>query len=163
VGANPALLGRDFCFLPLHFSKCVQDFEGDRFSPRGNAEREQQRCGEAGVLDTVQRNPQSGVRRMSMMTGVALAQVWRILHTDGFYPHHLQRIQHLLLEGHTPCVHCFEWLQAYLDVLTDIFFNEEAQFTLGIINSTRNSHSLAHKKSSEAAERYFQRHFSVDV
>jgi hypothetical protein len=62
-----------------------------------------------GVMDAVQQSLHSAVGRISIMTGVVLTQVWKILHADGFY--HLQRVHQLLLEDHAPHVQCCDLLQ----------------------------------------------------
>jgi hypothetical protein len=98
-----------------------------------------------------------------MKTGVAPTQVWRILHTGGFYLYHLQSVQHLLLEDHATYVQCCKWLQVHLHVLPDIIFMDEAQFTCDHITSTCYFYSWVHENSHEVAEHYFQYHFSVNV
>jgi hypothetical protein len=80
-----------------------------------------------------------------MITGVALTQVCRILHTGGFYPYHLQRVQYVLLEDHAPFVQRYECLEVCVDSLPDILFTDAAQFTCDVINSEQNIHSCVHE------------------
>jgi hypothetical protein len=51
--------------------------------------------GEDGFLAEVQQIPIISIHRISRTTGIAQTQVWRILH-HGFFPYHLQRVQHHL-------------------------------------------------------------------
>jgi hypothetical protein len=51
----------------------------------------------------------------------------------------------------------------HLDILPDILFTDEAQFTHFGINNTQNSHSWVHEHTHKAAQHYFQSHFSINV
>jgi hypothetical protein len=107
--------------------------------PWANAECEQQWYGGVDVLAAVQWS------RISRMTGVAQTQVWRILHSDGFYPYHRHR-KHLVMWDHADNVWFCEWLQPHLHILHDILFTDEAQFMWGSITSARSSLSWTQKK-----------------
>jgi hypothetical protein len=61
------------------------------------------------VLNEVERSPCASVRRISLTTGVPRMQVWRILHHDGLYPYHLQRVQHLLPNDYEQCLLFCNW------------------------------------------------------
>lgn len=87
--------------------------------PRTTREHFQQRRDD-DVLDAVERSPTTFVRA----TGVPPTQVRRILHSDGLYPYHLQRIQHLLPRDYAPQMEFCEWLQANLDLLPQILFTD---------------------------------------
>lgn len=127
------------CRVPYHFQfpKVYRTLRETFSFSWGNAEHEQQSCGEDSVLDAVQWSPRSSVHSISMMT-VTLTQVWRILHIDGICLYRLERVQHLLLEDHAPHVQCCEWLQAHLNIVLDILFMDEAQYTCDGINNKWN-------------------------
>jgi hypothetical protein len=97
-----------------------------------------------------------------MMTVVTLTQVWRIFHTDGYYPYHLQRVRNFLLDDHASRVQCFEWLQAHFSTFPDILFTYEAEFTCDSLNKVW-YYSWVHENPHEVAECYFQCHFSANV
>lgn len=73
--------------------------------------------------------PGTNICSTSMMASVALTLMWRILHCDGFYPYHHQRVQHLLPWEYANHVQFCEWLQPWLHILYDILLIDEAQFT----------------------------------
>jgi hypothetical protein len=120
--------------------------------PQGSAERQQQLRVEDGVLDGVHQSTHLNMYRILTTNGVILTQTWSILHTGGFCVYHLQRLQHLLPEDHALRVWYYERLQAHLDVLPDVLFTDEAQFTRDCINSTQISHSTAHGNPQKMAE-----------
>jgi hypothetical protein len=136
----------------------TQNFEEAGSFPQANAECGQQWRGEGDVLAAVQQSPSTCIR-----SGIAQTQVWRILHHDGLYPYHLQRVQHLLPGDHATRVRYCEWLQPRLHNLHDILFTDEAQFTRDVTTNTRNSHSWAYENSREVAECHFQHWFSVNM
>jgi hypothetical protein len=123
--------------------------------PRVKAEHEQWWRGEDDVLAAVKWSPSISTCRMSSATGVAQTQVWRIFHHDGFYPHHLQRVQHLLLADEANCVQFHEWLQPQLHILHNILFTDDAQFTWDSTTNTRNSLSWAYKNPYVVAEHHW--------
>jgi hypothetical protein len=47
------------------------------------------------ILETVQRSPTTGTRRLSTRLGVSRTRVWRTFLVDGLYPFHPQRVQNL--------------------------------------------------------------------
>jgi hypothetical protein len=72
-----------------HVSECIQNFEKTDSFPRVNSEREKKHgSGQDNILDAVQRRARTYVRRISMSTSNAPAQVRRILHDVGSYPYH---------------------------------------------------------------------------
>jgi hypothetical protein len=97
------------------------------------------------------------------MTGVAQTQVWRILHHNGFYPCHIQRVQLLLLGDHANYVWFCELLQLWIHILCDILFMNETQFTPEGITNTRILHSWVHENPHEVAECHNQHHCSVNL
>ncbi|KAL5233850.1 hypothetical protein ACI65C_001260 [Semiaphis heraclei] len=48
------------------------------------------------VLDLVHEDPELGVRRIALRTGISPSVVWRILHQNHMDPYHRQRVQELL-------------------------------------------------------------------
>ena len=61
------------------------------------AERHVQRNVEEGenIIDMVQRSPRTSTQRISPHLSFSRMTVWRTPHTEGIYPYHIQRIQHL--------------------------------------------------------------------
>ena len=94
------------------------------------------------------------------MTNVAQSQVWRILHNDGFYLYHLQRIQHFLPGDHIRCAQFFEWLQTQLQILPVFLFTDEAKFTSDSITNTRSLHSWAQENPHQVIQ-FFNSDFQL--
>lgn len=97
--------GNNIHLAGLHIAKYLMTNTETGTFPRANAEREQRCCSEDDIL---KRSSRTSTRtcRISRMIGVAQTQLWLILHHDGFYPCHLQRVQHHL-KGITPTVYNF--------------------------------------------------------
>jgi hypothetical protein len=134
------------CMFPHHstFANVYRCWRETGSCPRATREHVQQRRDDS-VLDAVQRSLTSCVHRISRTTGVPPTQVWRLLHSDGLYPYHLQRVQRLSPWDCVPCVEFCEWLQANLNLLPHILFTDEATFNHDGVNNTRNSHAWAHQ------------------
>jgi hypothetical protein len=149
--------------VPHHsaFAKVYRCWMVTGSCPRAHRGHVQQRHDD--VLDAVQRSPTSSVRRILRTTGVPRTRVWRILHSDGLYPYHLHRVQHLLPRDYAPHVEFCEWLQANLGLLPHILFTDEATFTRDGINNTRNSHTWAHQNPRNITVRRYQHRYSVNV
>jgi hypothetical protein len=90
-------------------------------------------------------------------------QVWRILHHNGLYPYHLQRVQHLLPNDYEQRLQFCNWLQTNWHSLDNNLFTDEALFTRDGINNTRNSHIWANENPHAVVECNFQHRFSVNV
>lgn len=115
------------------------------------------------VLNAVERSPSTSIRRISHTTGIPQTNVWRILHHNGLYPYHLQKVQHLLPGDLENRVRYCQWLQNNLEIIPHILFTDEAQFTRNGINNTRNSHIWADQNPHETIVVNHQHRFSVNV
>lgn len=131
--------------------------------PKANSEREKFNNAQDVVLNAAANNPKTSVRRISTEVGISSAQVWRILHHDGLYPYHLQKVQHLKPQDFPIRLQFCNWLLDNVGILSNIIFTDEASFTRDGINNTRNSHSWAHENPHEVIEHNFQNRFSVNV
>lgn len=152
--------------VPHHntFSNVFQCWRETGSCPRPRIERQRDYHQQADiVLNAVERSPSTSIRRISRMTGVRQTQVWRILHHDGLYPYHTQRVQHLLPDDSAHRVRYCQWLQNNLEVIPRILFTDEAQFTRDGINNTRNSHTWAHQNPHNVIVGNHQRRFSVNI
>jgi hypothetical protein len=76
--------------------------------------------------------------------------------------YHLQRVQPLPVD-HANRVWFCESLQPWLQILPDILFMDEAQFSRNNITNTTNSHSWTQENPHEVRWCYFKHPFSVDV
>jgi hypothetical protein len=132
--------------------------------PRPTYERQRFQLRTQGeILNAVERSPRARVCRISLTTGVPRMQIRRILHHDGLYPYHLQRVQHLLPNYYEQRLQFCNWLQTNWQSLDNILFTDIALFTRDGINNTRNSHAWPNENPHAMVECNFQQRFSVDV
>jgi hypothetical protein len=61
-----------------------------------------------------------------MWTAIALTQIWMLLCGDFFFfLYQLQKVQNLLLGGHTIHIQFCEYLELWLQILMDMLFMDE--------------------------------------
>lgn len=93
----------------------------------------------AHVVQAIQQDPQTSLRRISNQTAVSVTSAWRILKTEKFHPYKLQLVQKLLPMDHQSRV-AFALAQINIlneepDFLNNIIFSDEAHFHLnGAVN-----------------------------
>jgi hypothetical protein len=91
------------------------------------------------MLRRVEEDPGSSMRRIAAVECIGVALVWRILHEQSLYPHHIQQVQALTPpDRHARAVFC-QWLLTKCAVNTqfvaNILFTDEARFaTDGAVN-----------------------------
>ncbi|KAJ4426346.1 hypothetical protein ANN_27160 [Periplaneta americana] len=115
------------------------------------------------IIQLVERSPATSTRRISARIGVPHTRVWRTLRMHGFYPHHLQRIQHLRAGDEGRRLQFCRWLLVNRRVIPFLLFTDEATFTRDGINNTRNSHQWSEENPHAIVEIHFQERFSVNV
>jgi len=90
-------------------------------------------------------------------------RVWRTLHTEGMYPYHVQRGQHLEPGDFAERLEFCQWLNGSRQLHHYILFTDEAQFNRDGLNNTHNSHVWADENPHATVESNFQLCFSVNV
>jgi hypothetical protein len=104
------------------------------------------------ILEMVQRNPTTSIRRLFTRLGVSRTRVWRTLHEDGLCPFHPQHVK-IYTQGAVPCI--LNFVIGYLMITNCFLFTDKATFTRNGINNTYNSHRWSHNNSHGTAETYF--------
>jgi hypothetical protein len=75
----------------------------------------------------------------------------------------LKTLQHIVMGGHANCVQLCEWLQPWPQILPDVLFMDEDQFSQTSITNTWNSLSWAQENPHKVAQCHFQHQFSVNM
>ena len=115
------------------------------------------------IIDMVQRSPRTSTRRISAHFCVPRMKVWRTLNTEGIYPYHIQRIQHLEPADMCSRLELCRWINSNSHMNRNILFTDEAHFTRDEVNSTRNSHLWSRENPHGTVESNYQHRFSVNV
>jgi len=118
---------------------------------------------EEGIVRMVHRSPRASTRRIARRLLVPHTRVWRTLHAEGMYPHHVQRVQHLRTGDFAERLNFCKWLNGSRQLHRYIMFTDEAQFNRDVVNNTHNSHVWADENPHATVESNFQQHFSVNV
>jgi hypothetical protein len=111
----------------------------------------------------VQRSPRTSTRRISARLRIPRMRVWRTLFTDGMYPYHIQRVQHLEPADMCSRLDLCRWINSNPRVIRNVLFTDEAHFTCDGVNNTRNSHLWGHDNPHGTIESNYQHRFSVNV
>ena len=90
-------------------------------------------------------------------------RVWRILHAEGVYPYHVQRVQHLSPGDFAERLEFCKWLNGSRQLYRYILLIDEAQFTRDGVNNTHDSHVWADENPHATVESNFQQRFSVNL
>jgi hypothetical protein len=96
-----------------------------------HAERQVQRIVEEDeyIIDMVQRSPRTSTRRISARLRIPRMRVWRTLHTEGMYPYHIKRVQHLEPADMCSLLDLCRWINSNPRVIRNVLFTDEAHFT----------------------------------
>jgi hypothetical protein len=109
----------------------------------------------------VQSSPCSSTQRIARRLCAPQTRVWTTLHSEGMYPNHLKRVQHLG-PGELPHrLECCKWLSGSRQLHCYILFTDEGQFNHDGVNNTYNSHVWADEHAT--VESNFELRFSVNV
>ena len=107
-----------------------------------HAERQVQRSVEDHdhIIDIVQRSPRTSKRRISARLRIPRMRVWRTLFTEGMYPYHIQRVQHLEPTDMCSRFDFRRWISSNPRVIPNALFTGEAYFTTDVVKNTRKSY-----------------------
>ena len=81
---------------------------------------------EEGIVGMVHHSPRTSTRRIARRLRVAHTRVWRTLHTEGMYPYHLQRVQHLRPDDFAERLNFCMWLNGSRQLHHYIMFTESS-------------------------------------
>ena len=117
---------------------------------------------EEGIVQMVQSSPPVSTQRMAGCLRVPYTSVWRTLHTEGMYPYHVQRVQHLQPDDFAERLNFCKWFNGSRQLHRYIMFTD-AQFNRDGVNNTHSSHVWADENPHATVESNFQQRFSVNV
>lgn len=133
----------------------------------GSTESDRRLDAEDDVLERVEANPGVSTRRLAVQTNLSRSMIWRILHEQGFYPFHVQKVQALKPEDFPRRVQFCEWLLHQNDVdghfVRKILATDEAGFTREGVHNSHNTHIWSIENPHAIQENRFQEQFSVNV
>jgi hypothetical protein len=128
-----------------------------------HAERQVQRNVEDDEqIDMVQQT-RTSTRRISARLCIPCMRFWRMLFTDGMYPYHIQRVQHLEPADICSRLDLCRWINSNPHVIRYVLFTDEALFMRDGVNSTRNSYLWGHDNPHGTIESNYQHRSSVNV
>ena len=117
---------------------------------------------EEGIVQMAQSSPRANTRRIARRLRVPHTRVWRTLHAEGIYPHHVQRVQRLGPGDFAERLEFCKWLSGSCELHIYILFTDESQFNRDGVNNTHNCHVWADENPHATAESNFQQRFSVN-
>ena len=91
---------------------------------------------EEGIVRMIQSSPSASTRRIARRLHVPHTRVWRTLHVEGMYPHHVQSVQHLRPGDFAERLEFCKWLTGSRQLHRYIPFTDEAQFNHDGVNNT---------------------------
>ena len=94
---------------------------------------------------------------------VFLTRVWRTLPTEGMYPYHVQRVQHLGPGDFAERLEFCKWFNRSRQLHRYILLTDEAQFNSDGLNNTHNFHVWSDENSYTTVENNFQLRFSINL
>lgn len=119
------------------------------------------------ILQEVERNPKTSIRRIGHTLGVSRASVHRVLQEQLLHPYHLQQVQELLPRDFESRV---EFCQFILRKNNEdpnfpeyILFTDEACFTKTGITNVHNDHIWADENPNAIRMKHSQYEFSINV
>jgi len=115
---------------------------------------------EKGIVQMVQSSPRASTRRIVRRLCLPHTRVWRILHAEGMYPNHVQRVQHHGPGDYAERLEFCKWLNGSRELHRYSLFTDESQLYRDGVNNTHNSHAWADENPHATVESNFQR-FSV--
>lgn len=122
---------------------------------------------EDDVLVRIANDPQLSTRRLSAITGISHASVFRILKKEGLRPYHFTPVQNLLP---TDLPRRMEFAQFIMDktnvnnnFVSNILFSDEATFTRRGVFNWRNCHIWDNENPHSVKEAHFQHELKLNV
>jgi hypothetical protein len=113
------------------------------------------------VLQKIELDPSTSVRRISRETNISRMKVHRTIKHEKLYPYHIQKVQHLLPTDHAERIAYCRWLIANRHL--NILFTDESVFTRDGVTNQHNSHVYAQENPKAVTLHHFQHRFSVNV
>lgn len=122
---------------------------------------------EEDILVRIADNPQLSTRRLSAITGVSNASVFRILKKENLRPFHFTPVQNLLPRDLPVRVEFAQFIRDRKNLnanfVNNILFTDEATFTRRGVFNWRNSHSWDIENPHVVREAHFQHEFKINV
>lgn len=122
---------------------------------------------EERVVQALQRNPSTSIRVVSRETHIPQTIVWRIVHDEGLYPYHLQRVQALQPGDYSSRMDFARWYvqekAADRHFAASVLFTDEAAFSLEGVMNCHNLHRWADENPHATRPHAAQQRFSVNV
>lgn len=122
---------------------------------------------EEAVLNAIEDEPSTSVRKISANLGVNRDLVWTILKDQQLYPYHIQRVQALLPQDYPPRVMFCQWMLQKIaqnpQFIADVLFTDEASFSRDPIMNFHNNHIWSEENPHAVTEARFQQQFSLNV
>lgn len=115
---------------------------------------------EDGVLRSIQRDPQIGIRQVARQHNLGYGSVQRIIREAGFHAYHFRKVQQLRpLDPAARLEFCHRAIQSY-DVDNDFFkkvlFTDECKFKLIGVANQRNLHHYARENPNLVRDHHNQ-------
>jgi hypothetical protein len=118
---------------------------------------------EESIVRMAECSPHASTRRIARRLHVPQTKIWRILHAEGVYPYHVQRMQHLgpgdLAQRLEFCI----WFSGHRRFHRCILFTDKAQFTRDGISNTHKSPVWSDENLHATVEGNFQLSCSANV
>jgi hypothetical protein len=130
-----------------------------------HAERQVQRSVEDDehIIDVVQRSPRTSTR-ISARLRIPRMRVWRTLHTEGMYPCHIKRVQHLEPADMCSRFDLCRWINSNPRVIRKFCLPTRPIVpAMESTISTRNSHLWGRDNPYGTVKSNYQHRFSVNV
>lgn len=119
------------------------------------------------LLNMVEDDPTTSVRRLSRQTGISRASVHRCLKRNQLYPYHVQRVQALLPTDHAKRVRfCREMLRrnrADPGFFNKILWTDETCFKRTGIYNIHNTHHWSYENPKIVRDSHFQHQFGINI
>ena len=122
---------------------------------------------EEAVLNYINENPTTSIRKMALALNLTHSTIWRLLKKHLLYPYHIQKV-HALLPTDFPLRVAFcRWFQdrirANRPFLAQVCFTDEANFSRDAIINFHNDHWWAQENPHAYSQNNHQQQFSVNV
>lgn len=115
------------------------------------------------VLQLIQAQPSTSIRRVSAQLHLPKHKVHRIIKEENMYPYHIQQVQRLEPGDNVLSLNFAHWIANHRVTLYRTIFSDEAQFTRDGVFNIHNSHIWAENNPHSIRLRNSQHKFSVNV
>lgn len=165
---NRRIPGREI-FQRIHIRLCeTGQLAPVRVDAGGPAPTQQNFNIENDILRRIEVDSDISSRHLALELGVSHMFVWRTLHSAGYYPYHLQRVQALYpgdRERRLEFCRCFLNLRqsGNANFGWNVLFTDESEFTRNGINNLHNRHLWDIENPYGSIEARHQQRFSLNV